>query len=97
LKEQTTMSVLLKNWKLFITVKGNFLSSHLYKNQSSIKIFCNSTTLLSEPVLGGKKVDLYKLYQEVVTAGGFDQVNDSYDVKEFLKFNYDPILGNKKT
>lgn len=33
-----------------------------------------STTLLSEPVLGGKKIDLYKLYREVVAAGGFDQV-----------------------
>ncbi|KAI9281905.1 hypothetical protein BY458DRAFT_498390 [Sporodiniella umbellata] len=32
------------------------------------------TTLLAEPVLGGKKIDLHKLYKEVIAAGGFEQV-----------------------
>ncbi|KAI9270219.1 hypothetical protein EDC94DRAFT_598475 [Helicostylum pulchrum] len=40
------------------------------------------TTLLSEPVLGGKKIDLYKLYREVVAAGGFDQVTKKRSWKQ---------------
>ncbi|KAK4512077.1 uncharacterized protein ATC70_013320 [Mucor velutinosus] len=49
-----------------------------------LKAFHNrkGTTLLSEPVLGGKKIDLYKLYQEVVTAGGFDQVTKKRSWKQ---------------
>lgn len=30
-----------------------------------------------EPVLGGKKIDLYKLFQSVSQSGGFDQVRDN--------------------
>lgn len=45
------------------------------------------TTLLSEPVLGGKKIDLHKLYQEVVAAGGFDQVSE-----EFYHFHIEVVL-----
>lgn len=33
-----------------------------------------STTLQAEPILGGKKLDLYKIFQAVIDAGGFDQV-----------------------
>ncbi|KAG2205434.1 hypothetical protein INT47_007219 [Mucor saturninus] len=40
------------------------------------------TTLLSEPVLGGKKIDLHKLYGEVVAAGGFDQVTKKRSWKQ---------------
>ncbi|KAG1462040.1 hypothetical protein G6F46_004549 [Rhizopus delemar] len=41
-----------------------------------LKTFHNKkgTTLLAEPVLGGKKIDLHKLYKEVIASGGFEQV-----------------------
>jgi hypothetical protein len=32
------------------------------------------TTLQAEPVLGGKRLDLFKIYQAVVASGGFDEV-----------------------
>ncbi|KAI9497293.1 hypothetical protein BDB00DRAFT_936464 [Zychaea mexicana] len=32
------------------------------------------TTLQSEPILGGQKLDLYKIYNAVMDAGGFDQL-----------------------
>ncbi|KAI8883487.1 hypothetical protein K501DRAFT_219198 [Backusella circina FSU 941] len=32
------------------------------------------TTLRAEPVLGGKKIDLYKLYQAVVKGGGYSKI-----------------------
>ncbi|CDH56889.1 hypothetical protein RO3G_07482 [Lichtheimia corymbifera JMRC:FSU:9682] len=35
------------------------------------------TTLQAEPILGGKKLDLYKIFQAVIDAGGFDQVTKS--------------------
>ncbi|KAI7902129.1 ARID DNA-binding domain-containing protein [Cokeromyces recurvatus] len=51
---------------------------------NDLKAFHNSkgTTLLVEPVLGGKKIDLYKLYQEVIAAGGFDQVTKKRSWKQ---------------
>jgi hypothetical protein len=33
-----------------------------------------STTLQAEPILGGQKLDLLKLFQVIMTAGGYDQV-----------------------
>ncbi|KAI8090156.1 uncharacterized protein B0P05DRAFT_529586 [Gilbertella persicaria] len=49
-----------------------------------LKIFhaCKGTTLLPEPVLGGKKIDLFKLYKDVVAAGGFDQVTKKRSWKQ---------------
>jgi hypothetical protein len=32
------------------------------------------TTLQPEPILGGQKLDLYKLFREVQAAGGYQQV-----------------------
>lgn len=34
-----------------------------------------------EPVLGGKKIDLYKLFQAVSQSGGFDKVRDHDEVR----------------
>lgn len=34
------------------------------------------TTLQSEPILGGQKLDLLKLYKEVMASGGYQQVMD---------------------
>jgi ARID/BRIGHT DNA binding domain len=34
-----------------------------------------STFLQAEPVLGGKKLDLLKIWQRVQEAGGFEQVS----------------------
>ncbi|KAI9480336.1 MAG: hypothetical protein EXX96DRAFT_617314 [Benjaminiella poitrasii] len=51
---------------------------------NDLKAFHNDkgTTLLAEPVLGGKKVDLFKLYKEVIAAGGFDQVTKKRSWKQ---------------
>ncbi|KAI8984217.1 ARID DNA-binding domain-containing protein [Mycotypha africana] len=40
------------------------------------------TTLLSEPVLGGKKIDLHKLYNVVIAAGGFNEVTKKRSWKQ---------------
>ncbi|ORE22201.1 ARID-like protein [Rhizopus microsporus] len=40
------------------------------------------TTLLSEPVLGGKKIDLHKLFKDVIAAGGFEQVTKKRSWKQ---------------
>jgi hypothetical protein len=74
LKEQTNTIPLLINLKTFIIVKGKNEEKRSYKFRTKKNIFPSRTTLLSEPVLGGKKIDLHKLYQEVLAAGGFDQV-----------------------
>ncbi|KAI8373263.1 ARID DNA-binding domain-containing protein [Blakeslea trispora] len=51
---------------------------------NKLKDFHNrkGTTLLSEPVLGGQKIDLLKLYKGVVAAGGFDQVTKKRSWKQ---------------
>ncbi|OAD76410.1 C2H2-type zinc finger transcription factor [Phycomyces blakesleeanus NRRL 1555(-)] len=41
-----------------------------------------STRLQTEPVLGGKKIDLLKLYESVLEAGGFDQVTKNRSWKK---------------
>lgn len=33
------------------------------------------TTLQAEPVLGGKKLDLLKIYKTVMEAGGYEKVD----------------------
>ncbi|CEG67775.1 hypothetical protein RMATCC62417_04154 [Rhizopus microsporus] len=40
------------------------------------------TTLLPEPVLGGKKIDLHKLFKDVIAAGGFEQVTKKRSWKQ---------------
>ncbi|KAI8093857.1 uncharacterized protein BX664DRAFT_330754 [Halteromyces radiatus] len=53
------------------------------------------TTLQAEPVLGGKKVDLYKLFQKVQEAGGFDQVTKNRTWKQIGDaFNFPPTCTN---
>ncbi|KAI8988262.1 hypothetical protein BDF20DRAFT_854728 [Mycotypha africana] len=44
--------------------------------------FVYSTTLQAEPVLGGKRLDLYKIYQSVVNAGGFEEVTKNRGWKQ---------------
>lgn len=59
---------------------NNFLS-HLKTFHSK-----KGTTLLAEPVLGGKKIDLHKLYKEVIAAGGFEQVTKKRTWKQIGDF-----------
>ncbi|KAI8884662.1 hypothetical protein K501DRAFT_284719 [Backusella circina FSU 941] len=40
------------------------------------------TTLQAEPVLGGKRLDLFKIYQAVITSGGFDEVTKNRGWKQ---------------
>lgn len=42
----------------------------------------NSTTLQAEPVLGGRRLDLYKIFQVVVNSGGFDEVTKNRGWKQ---------------
>lgn len=37
---------------------------------------------MPEPVLGGRRLDLYKIYQVVVAAGGFDEVTKNRSWKQ---------------
>lgn len=54
--------------------KCSFLYSHWTRSLTDWVI--PSTTLQAEPILGGKKLDLYKIFKAVIDAGGFDQVRD---------------------
>ncbi|KAF1802694.1 C2H2-type zinc finger transcription factor [Mucor lusitanicus] len=40
------------------------------------------TTLQAEPVLGGRRLDLYKIFQVVVNSGGFDEVTKNRGWKQ---------------
>lgn len=42
----------------------------------------NSTTLQAEPVLGGRRLDLYKIFQVVSASGGFDEVTKNRGWKQ---------------
>ena len=42
----------------------------------------NRTRLVAEPVLGGRRLDLYKIFQVVVDAGGFDEVTKNRGWKQ---------------
>ncbi|CAO3590736.1 unnamed protein product [Absidia cylindrospora] len=53
------------------------------------------TTLQTEPVLGGKKVDLYKLFKSVNESGGFDQVTKNRTWKQIGDaFDFPPTCTN---
>lgn len=53
-----------------------------YTNTNINNIFLYSTTLQAEPVLGGRRLDLYKIFQVVAASGGFDEVTKNRGWKQ---------------
>jgi hypothetical protein len=62
-------------WNNSIYPKGKQLSQQ-ERSLEVNQLILIRTTLQVEPVLGGKKVDLYKLFQSVINSGGFDQASE---------------------
>lgn len=63
--------------------KGKFLLSFLFLKSSNKQWFLLfSTTLQAEPVLGGRRLDLYKIFQVVAASGGFDEVTKNRGWKQ---------------
>ncbi|KAG0183971.1 hypothetical protein DFQ28_000379, partial [Apophysomyces sp. BC1034] len=62
--------------------KGNKGTRSTRKNQRPEQKRKISTTLQAEPVLGGKRLDLLKIYKVVVAAGGFEQVTKNRGWKQ---------------
>ncbi|ORZ00889.1 ARID DNA-binding domain-containing protein [Syncephalastrum racemosum] len=53
------------------------------------------TTLQAEPILGGKRLDLYRLFKFVVAAGGFEEVTRNRHWKHIGEnFNFPPTCTN---
>lgn len=47
--------------------------------------FFYRTVLQTEPVLGGKRLDLLKIYKTVIEAGGYEKVNNNYNDSPLFK------------
>jgi hypothetical protein len=60
--------------------------------------FYGRTTLQSEPILGGQKLDLLKLYKEVMASGGYQQVmeriKDIHSILSCMSATLPSILNN---
>ncbi|KAJ1531243.1 hypothetical protein HK096_007429 [Nowakowskiella sp. JEL0078] len=54
------------------------------------------TQLIREPVLGGKKLDVYRIYKWVQEAGGYDKVSTIFKQTSFVR-NFYRILLEKVT
>lgn len=63
--------------------KGKICFTELQQNRHILTVyFLCSTTLQAEPVLGGRRLDLYKIFQVVVSSGGFDEVTKNRGWKQ---------------
>jgi hypothetical protein len=64
----------MKELRDFHDRKGYILSSWKIRDFFFFLLFIISTALQAEPVLGGKKLDLLRIYKTVLEAGGYEKV-----------------------